>query len=376
MTCIYIPYIIFTFSLKPKTPDVVPLMITDAVTQQAGRLDPSIAYDPRNGQMWMAYTSQEGAVDARMNVRLAMGKADTGCKDWQGRLGGFEAKSDSILAPDGQTVLRSGVWRIETPSLVYDPGDSGKEWKLYAYKYFWSNDPKSIMPVARHYGVIVYKYAANPGDEWSTEQWLFSPAPGYPPPPYEQSILLHLNQLDPSLQDVTAYARPSVIYKDGALVMTLSAFTDSQTPDRVIMIVSLDHGNSWRFAGTVLQQSEVTALDPHARLAGATLVQQDGQVYLAAILGNAAQRGQGTFIFGFDDLSRGLLQHDPKTGAPVTLHYIPLPKEAAGTLGGGAAAYDDACKSGMLVTEEDGNSANFQIYRTKFKPIDNKQGEK
>ncbi len=304
-------------------------------------------------------------------------KADTGCSDWVERTeGGIDGKNDDILAPDGQTVLRSGAWRAETPALVYDPDDHGREWKLYAYKYFWTPDPRDAMQVARRYGLIVYKYASNPFEEWSAEQWLFSPAPGYPPPPYEESILLHLNRLDPSLQNVTAYARPSVIYKGGALVMTLSAFTgDTELPDRIIMIVSLDHGNSWRYAGTVLQQSDLAALDPEARLAGATLVEQGGQVYLAAILGVEKQHGAGTFIFGFDDFSKGLLQRDAK-GAPAVLHQMPLPLGGQGSIGGGAAAYNDACNSGMLVTEQVGNSANFQIYHTKIKPIEIKQGEK
>lgn len=375
-TAIYVPYVALHFSLGPKK-NIIQVVKVAGALKASGMLDPSLTYDARDKEVWMAYTAQENA--ATMSVRMAEMRGGTNCREWVARAGGFEAKVDDIFAPDGQTVLRSGMWRVETPALVYDPDDKGREWKLYVYKYFWANDPKSVMSVAQHYGVIAYKYraaASDDSEDWSSEQWLFSAAPGYPPPPYEQSILLHLNRLDPSLQNVVSYARPSVIYKDGALVMTLSAFTDGLTPDRVIMIVSLDHGGSWRYAGTVLQQSDVSAIDANARLAGASLVEQDGQVYLAAVLGNEQQRGQGTFIFGFDDFSKGALQRDPKTGAPVMLHQIPLPKEGTGSLGGGAAAYNDACASGTLVTEQAGNSSDFQIYRLPLKPIDNQQGEK
>jgi hypothetical protein len=388
-TVVYLPYIFLYLRLKPKIEASAPVTVSIGGLRQFGMLDPSIAagawLDTQNGQIWMAFTSQEkpaygdaGGSKDTLNVRLADVKPGTGCRSWELQMsGGFEAKNDDIIAPDGQTVLRSGTWRNETPSLVYDPDDPGREWKLFAYKYFWPNDQKDAMPVARHYGVIVYKYASDPLKDWSTEQWLFSPAPGYPPPPYEQTVLLHLNQLDPSLQDVTAYARPSVIYKDHILFMTLSAFTHEVTPDKIIMIASSDHGNSWRYIGTVLQQADATAIDPTGHLAGATLLQQSTQVYLAAVLGNAQQRGVGTFILGFDDFSKGSLQRDPKTGAPVILNEIPEQVPGAGAFGGGAAAYNDACKSGMLVTEQAGNKNEFKIYHTRFKPVEeNKKGEK
>ena len=383
-TAIYIPYVFLYLRLKEAVLASVPVMASGAVLP-LGMLDPSLATDPQTKRVWMAFTSQEkmpysapGADNGLLNVRMALAKPDTRCKSWDIWMsGGFEAKNDNIIAPDGQTVLRSGVWRIETPALVYDPDDKGREWKLFAYKYFWANEQKDAMSVARHYSQIVYKYASDPTEEWSTEQWLFSAAPGYPPPPYQQTVLLHLNQLDPSLKDVVSYARPSVVYRDGKLVMTLSAFTDGVMPDRVIMIASLDHGNSWRYLGTVLRQSDVVGIDPTGHLEGATLVEQRGEIYLAAVLGTPQKRGVGTFTFGFADFSKGLLQRDPATDAPAVLREVPLQGPETGLFGGGAAAYNDSCNSGMLVTAQAGKTERFKIYRTSFKPIENdKQGEK
>ena len=375
---IYIPLTIIKLRSVPKELAIESLRFIGG-QKPPGMLDPSLAYDPQNEKIWMAYTAEEkssepstdpGQSGKTLNVRLASSQPEAACRRWRQASVAFDGKNDNIFAPDGQTVLRSGTWRIETPALVYDPDDPGREWKLYAYKYFWANDPKSVMQVAQHYGMIVYKYAADPDKEWSPEQWLFSPSPNYPPPPYDSLILLNLNRLDPALQNVVAYARPSVVYKDGALVMTLSAFTGDMTPDRIIMIVSLDHGNSWRYVGTVLQQSDLSGLGAYTRLAGATLIEQGSQVYLAAALGNEQQRGQGTFIFGFDDFGKGLLLRDPKTGALSLLHQIPLPKPGAGSIGGGAAAYSDACASGIMITEQTGNNGNFDIYHTGIKPIE------
>jgi hypothetical protein len=287
--------------------------------------------------------------------------------------------------------LRSGTWRAETPTIVYDPDDRGREWKLFAYKYFWTGDPADAMEVAHRFGVIAYKYTSDLNKDWSTEQWLFSPAPGSPPAPYGQMVLLQLSRLDPSLQNIASYARPSAVYKNGTLVLTLSAFTKGElepehkdgympphmqalTPDQIIMIASSDHGNSWRYVGTVLQKSDLPGMAkkgalPFTQIAGATLLEQNGQVYLAASLGNEQQRGAGTFILGFDNFFSGTLRRDPETGKPLILNEIPL-KKVSGAVGGGMAAYNDACgKNGVLQTQQVGTTLHFQINKTLIKPI-------
>ncbi|MCE9506708.1 MAG: glycoside hydrolase [Alphaproteobacteria bacterium] len=371
-TLIYIPKQLLSAGLKP--PTVEPLRIT-SVYPAAGIFDPALADNPKTSAVWMAYAaeekSQKDPSGKLPNVRLAGSKGGDGkCKNWSQIRGGFEAKPDELLAPDGQTVFRSGAWRVETPALVYDPDDPGREWKLYAYRYFWAPNPaEQTLGIAQHYGMIVYKYASDPAKEWSAEQWLFSPAPDYPPPPYEQVVLLHLNQLDPSLQDVVAYSRPSVIYKDGALVMTLSAFTGGGTPDRTIMIISRDHGNSWLYAGSPLRQSDLAGIGDYTKLAGASLIEDKGRIFLAAVLGDKTQTGRGTFIFGFDDVARGLLHRDSKTGAPVILRQLPLNSKVMGAIGGGFAAYTEACPFGLLTAEQTPGAASFQIFKTYKLPV-------
>ena len=369
---LYLPTLLLKAGLK--APAAEPLQISSSRQTVLGVFDPSVAYDPKTKTAWMAYAAEEKSQNdpngKLVHVRIASADADTReCKNWSQAAGGFEGKPDDILAPDGQTVFRSGEWRVETPAIVYDPDDRGREWKLYAYKYFWAKDPVQTLKVAQHYGAIVYKYAADPAGNWSPEQWLFSPAPDYPPAPYEQMILLHLNRLNPGLQDVVTYSRPSVVYKGGALVMTLSAFTGGNAPDRVIMVVSRDHGNSWLYLGAPLQQSDLAAIGPYTRLAGATLIEQGGEVYLAAVLGDDLHTGQGTFIFGFDDFSRGLLRRDPKTGAPVLLRRVPLNSKAPGPMGGGFAAYNDACPFGLLTGEQTLGASSFQIFKTYKTPV-------
>jgi hypothetical protein len=372
--------------LKPPSPG--PLEISAGTHASINTLDPSLAYDPATKTAWMAYTSQEmaGENGNLLHVRLASSGADPAaenkgrnCKFWSQSPGGIEGKRDDIVAPDNQTILRTGAWRAETPTLVHDPDDKGKEWKLYAYKYFWADEPLHTLEVAQHYGVIAYKYASDPAKEWSTEQWLFSPAPNYPPPPYEGTILLHLNRLDPSLEKVVSYSRPSAVYKDGAILMTLSAFTGGATPDRVIMITSTDHGNSWRYVATPLQKEDLANIAPpdgaedYTVLSGATLIEQAGQVYLSAVLGDGMQRGRGAFIFAFEDFAKGLLKRDPKTGAPLVIRRVPRQYQGsgAGRIGGGFAAYTDACPFGILTTEQT-HANEYKIYKSYIKPAEQK----
>jgi hypothetical protein len=371
MAIVQVPRMLAGMTLLPPEPPFKPVQISGGGAAPQGALDAAIARNPAESRAWMAYTAQKPSAHpaGEMEVRLASAKIHKeGCPVWKALPGAlFISKPDTLLAPDGQTPLRAGAWQAETPALVYDPDDPGRAWKAYAYKYFRAGT-RDMTEVARRYGVISYRYAAKPEGPWSVEQWLFSAAAGYPPPPYEQLVQLHLSRLSPQLMDVVAFARPSVVYRKRMLAMTLSAFTaagGTAALDRVVMIVSLDHGNSWRYAGAVLRRSALPK--PYTQIMGASLVQHGGEVYLAAALGDDRQRGQGTFIFGFDDFASGTLSHDA-AGLPAVLRHLPLP-EPAGAIGGGAAAYAEPC-GGLMQSAQVRSTPSFQLYQTKVKPIE------
>ncbi|MBU6475716.1 MAG: hypothetical protein KGQ70_07095 [Alphaproteobacteria bacterium] len=378
LTAVHVASVLRTVKDKAFAPVTKPVTFYFS-DRPKGVLDPSLAARPHGLTAWMAFTAQDeqGGTGATMNVRLAAAQVTSrGCAWWSEQPhAGLTGKTDKLLAPDGQTVIAKGAWRVETPSLVYDPDDKGKEWKLFAFKYFWADDPQHRLAIVQHYGVIAYSAAPAPDKDWSTEEWLFAAKKNYPPAPYDQLVLLDLDRLSPQLQDVVMYARPSAIYQDGVLALALSAFREGETePDRVILIVSRDNGNSWLYAGTLLDKKGLSAFDakgrpPYTRIFGATLLQQDGQVYLAAALGTAARRGAGTLIFAVDDLASGKLRADPKTGAPEILRRVPLPVAGAGPVGGGTAAYTDACpRTGLVISEQEGASSYFKIYQTGIPP--------
>lgn len=361
-TALYVPYALVSGFSIAQTPAML-----KAPEGTTGMTDPSLVYDTQRERALLAYTAEQNADDPtapkQMHVRMAIGNAK--CGDWQELDAGFNGKPDNLLAPDGEHVLSAGAWRVETPSLLHDPDDAEAPWKLYAYKYFWSKDATNQVRIASTFGAIVYKSAVDPiNGPWSQEQWLFSPGNAAPPAPYGQMVLLHLNKLDPSLNTVTAYARPSAVYKDGAIFMTLSAFAGSDTPDRIVMITSKDHGKSWAYAGTPLTSVDARALG-YSHIAGATLIQKDKQLYLAASFGSSARFAEGASLLPFDNATQ---LKRTRNGKPVIASTIPLFSSEPGLMGGGFVAYDQACASGLLTGEQSVEAPNFRIMKTYKQP--------
>ncbi len=371
MTIIYVPYVIVTFGDKEDF--VPPLQVDGLKKENIGILDPTISFDGE--KHFMTYTAvskpASGSQAIRTEVFIAREKRFLQCTRWIQTTLPFPTKGETIIGPDGSTPVASGFWRIETPSLVYDPDDKGKEWKLYAYKYFWAGKTD----LARLYGAIVHRYTSDPADPdgWSTEEWVLGSGAQSPPYPYSQIVQTNMADLHPSLTDVYFYARPSVVYIDKTLVMSLSAFVmGKQTPDRVVVIASKDHGRTWHYLGTPLRDTMVpqikTDTGSYSLLQGATLVLHQGVPYLAAVLGNARIEGAGTFIFGFDNISAGSLIKDDK-GHPLLLNHIRLSSQLPTNVGGGFAAYHDSCTgSGVISAEMSGILRQYSIFRTE-KPL-------
>lgn len=375
LTIFYVPYTYVTYNNKSKF--VPPLNVEGHESTVLGIMDPSIAF---NGQYHaLAYTALSApnneAQDLRTEVFFAPAKNPGKCIKWRHTSIPFASRAETIVGPDGITPVTSGFWRVETPALVYDPDDKGKEWKLYAYKYFWAGR----VDLARLYGTIVYRYTDNIAGvvKWSTEEWILSASEQSPPFPYSQVVQNRLDALHPSLKDVYFYSRPSVVYIDKTLVMALSAFIKGkQTPDRIVMIASKDHGKTWHYLGTPLSQEMITGMktdtdgqaQTYSLLQGANLVLQNGIPYLAAVLGNDRIESNGTFVFGFDNISAGSLIKRAD-GKPALINHIQLNSAIPTNVGGGFATYDQSCKeAGLIISEMSGIRRAYSIFRTE-KPV-------
>ncbi len=340
--------------------------IANLSSEATNLLDPSLTSDGFDSLL--VYSAQ---LNNFRSVRIAF-NADKNCGNWsQIPNQGLEGKNDKLIAPDGISTFREGTWNVETPSVVYDPDDKGHEWKLYAYKYFWSPSDsfEDSIKIAKHYGVVVYKYSSNPKSQWSAEEWIFSPEDNYPPKPYNAMVKTNLNALSPDLKDVTSYSRPSVIYKDGILLMSLSAFTDGDTPNRTILVASEDHGNNWIYIGSPINESDMQYIAKGKKYKGATLMLNHNVIYLAAVVGDVLT-DEKTIIIPFADAGKALLERNGK-GKPEIENKFSHFYRDDDVLSGGFATYSDYCKStGIIVSEQAKKDNTYKLIKTGKSPTD------
>ena len=315
-----------------------------------GVFDPSIEY-ANEDQGWMAYSSISSGEDAFLpGVNINLATSTKGRSRWVFNQTVFNSKIETYVDFEGEEAFeRLGIWRYEMPSLVYTPEDTGREWKIFAYRYFWEGSDD----FSRTTGTIVYRETGDiASGQWSEEKWLFSANPYNPPKPYNELVLLHLNVLHPSLNDITSYADPAGFYKDGVLYMTLSAYTSPDYPDRVILIASKDHGQSWLYINDLVTQKDVQALKGYNRFSGAQLIEKDSVPYLLITFGDRLQNGLGSFVLGIKDLESGIMQYNDD-GALSILNHFPLNEKVTSPLGGGSSDYHENVKKGLLMSVMD-----------------------
>lgn len=352
----------------------------------AGVSDPSMAPTADGRGVYMAFTiihRYDDVYDKKNGrwspgVRLAQSHAP--CKMWSDLGDITPSAQEQVVGPDGINALFPdkplGTWWVEQPALLYDPGDPGKEYKVYYYRYLWVGPEEKSKQWTRLYGMIGYRSSHDPQTrQWSTEQWVFGAKAktdsfhGNPPDPYNSLVQYHLDDFDPSLKDIWFYARPSVAVYQGVYYMTLSAFTQTDNlPDRVIMLASADHGQTWHFVGTLLSREDAPKMGPYTKMGGGTLIEKQGKLYFVAVLGDDKVIGLGSFVIPFDDPSKALLVKDKKTGAPEIINHVGRVSVQPSEIGGGYAAFSDVC-TGLYVSEFSGLKDNIHIFSTRVDPV-------
>lgn len=321
--------------------------------------DPALASNFATGENYLIYNNMRLDIDNHPETSIDLAFSTSPCTNWVFKKRIFQSHKDDLIAPNGIDTLSHGEARYETPSIVHDPKDKGREWKIFVYRYFWAENLK----FAQRYSTISMKTASDPiNGEWSTEEWILSAAPDFPPSPYQEMVAAHINTLDKSLAGFISYGRPSVINIDNILYMSLSAFTGAMTPERIILLSSSDHARSWQYRGALLNAAQIKQYGDYTKLGGGTLLVEDNKPYLAAVFGNNDRSGMGTFIFAFDDITKASLQ--TKNNVPKLLRQIKNQSISPTNNGGGYAAYTDTCNHGVMVSELSGIRGTYQIFKT------------
>ena len=332
-------------------------------TAESGIYDPSVAFSSET-VAWLAYSvvkAGKNPANPLAEVHLAI-SSDAG-KNWN-YIGTpvFSSRNETLYAPDGTTPLAEGIVRYEGPGLIYDPKDTGREWKIFAYRYFWNGD----VDLATKTAVISLKYTSDPMGKWSDEIWLFSARPGIPPAPYDRLVLLALSLLSPELADVTSYSEPAPFVYDGKIYLLLTAFSGNDKPTRLVLIVSNDHGNGWRYVGSPLSYKDA-GIKEITQVSGGSLVAAAGKVYLLAGFGTEQIRSLGVDVFEMADISKAALRRDAKSGLPLVIEKIPPARDSPLlALGAGSASADARLVRGIMLSQMtmENGQPHFDIFST------------
>lgn len=281
-----------------------------------GIFDVSVEYGP-DGIGWLAYSRVE--LPKYVSTHLARSR-DRG-KTWT-YVSTINASQNDTINVDGKAV--PGVWRYETPTLVYDPKDDPtRHWKLYVERYF-TLPPYKKGSTLHGEGWIEVKYARRPDGPWSKAERLFgSRASG---------SRIDLNQLHPDLREMKFYNELGSIALDDTLYLSMDASsTASGLGDwknhKIILIASKDHGKSWSYSGTLVDYDDASD-SRYLVLTGSSPVKEGNRLFLlvtpsgAKGLFGVKNRGHdGTWIIEFEDIARAKLKRNAN-GKLIVLRKI------------------------------------------------------
>jgi hypothetical protein len=270
-----------------------------------GMFDPSVVYG-KDGTGWLVYSSVNAPV---VNTNLAV--SNNGGRTWK------YVRALNKPAEDSVTYKRrkvKGFWVHETPSLLHDPEDKGREWKLFWHKYFFKTPYKPKDHIWT-YGGIAYKYASDPRGPWSEEKLLLAMETYRKF--YDKKARI-LKDIDPSLKKYALFYEPGIIIEDGIIYLSL----DASVPEtglgkwnkrKIVLISSPDHGKTWEFVNYLTDSGDAKKLG-YLAFSASSIVREKGRLFLlVAPVGSLSVKNKahnGTYIFEFEDISRGLLKRN------------------------------------------------------------------
>ena len=324
-----------------------------------GIFDPSIEYDSA-GVGWLAYSR----VELPKYVTTHIAKSTDHGKSWHyvSAVNGSEHGSYRYLGK-----RFNGVWRSETSTLLYDPADvPSRRWKLFSHRYP-SRPPFTKGHHLYAEGWIEYKYAASPEGRWSKPVRVFGK--------HKHKCLVDLTQLHPDLTNILWFNEMGSVVVDGVIYLSLDATTTASglgewRKRKIILISSSDHGQSWRYTGTLTNYDDANNLG-YLVLTGSSLVKHGASLFFLASPSGAKgifkkNRGHdGTVVIKIEDITRAKLERD-KRGELIVRQRL---KPVKGS--GGLSDYDENNINGGVLFSQlhvDSRSKNtdfFQIFSTK-----------
>lgn len=344
-------------SKKASTPKLKQLKVGGG-QRHNGIFDASVEYGD-DGIGWLAYSS----INIPKFVEVHLAKSTDKGKTWSFVAPANTSKEGSVKSKSkGKSKGKStaGVWRYETPSLLFDPSDKPeRRWKLYSNRYFTA-DP--FKPVDRHLssGTISVQHASSPDGTWSKPECVVGNG---------KTCKLKISTADASLANAKSVTEPGTILEKGVIYMSLDTSTTKNGLGewenyRVVLLASKDHGESWRYVGNLLDHKDAMKFK-YLVFTGTSLVREQGKLYLMATPSGATHKKRqdhdGTMVIEIANLAKAKIVRDEK-GVPVVVKRIEVEKQS-----GGLADYDEQNTGGGIVFPQFtlfGVPEVFQVYST------------
>ena len=308
----------------------------------SGIFDPSVEYDPVSGEGWLAYSAVLGSLTPwgpHVETHIAS-SSDSGAS-WTFETVAAPSTIDQLQNFDGSLI--DGVWNAEVPSLVYDPTDPGAEWKLFVHRIFrQSEDNFTVEQNLPAYSWIGMRTAPTPGGPWSEERALLSSGP-FPIAPYD-FVEVAINELDPSLASMIVYSEPGAFVSGGTLYLSLTGLTTGS--DRIVLLSSIDHGDSWSYISTLLSSADITAMGFES-VDGTAIVEDAGRIFLLATPETTGVLHDGTIAIEFESLAGGILERI--SGIPEVHLHLPAQPGLPSDRRGGQSDYHEGNTAGELI---------------------------
>ncbi len=324
-----------------------------------GIFDVSVEYG-KDGVGWLAYSRVE--LPKYVSTHLAR-SMDQG-KTWH-YVKTVNKSFDHNLKVRRRNV--PGVWRYETPSLLYDPDDiPARRWKLFVQRYFNTTPHKSKNSLFGA-GWIEMRFASNPAGRWSKPKCLFGKI--------AKHCDLNINSLHADLRTTSFYNEIGSLYHEGVIYLSLDASATLSglgkwRKRKVVLIASNDHGKNWRFVGTLTNFKDAKAFG-YLTFTGSSLVKRGNRLFLLVTPSGATGFGKknrahdGMFVVEFADIRRATLQRDAKGKLLISKRIKPVFHS------GGLSDYHEKNVAGGLLFSEINPKAPpdvFKAYSTKLIP--------
>jgi len=344
---------------NPKQPlpsNAFPELIISGDDARNGNYDPSLEYD-RNGIGWMSYSAVRAGKDGEVETRIA--RSDDQGQSWRYVTDVNTVSPASAKLPNGKTI--TGKWWHEVSSLVHDPDDPGKEWKLYWHEYLARMPHKSEKDRIFPFGWIAYRSAPSPAGPWSDSVALIGAGP-FPLPPYKTEF--KIGDIHPDLEKYIVLSEPGTLYHNGRIYLSLQAARDpklGKNKHDIILISSGDHGRNWDYNGVVFSAEDAKREYGANWMTGSSLVKDKGRLFVLLCPESSKKGHEGTVVYEFEDIDRARLK--PQAIKHIQ-HHLTV---------GGQSDYDAMNLNGGIVMPQfhmKNLPKAFRVFNTGERPLD------